>query len=181
MINKILSAYAARLEEYLSVFHYRPEGLVTVEPVNNGSEEKHNKIVISLCNVERETGGGIAAPLQKTSNGYIRKYPPLMLNLYVMIAAVYSKKRYSESLSVLSDTLKFVQSTPKLQMDGYEFSIEIINLPLQDMNNIWSILGGVYYPSVLCKIRGVVIDCNEISSSGRTASSPDVGLYYNDR
>ena len=46
-------------------------------------------MVVSLLNVERETAGGITAPVQRTADGgYVRLQPPLLLNLNVMLAAV---------------------------------------------------------------------------------------------
>ena len=62
MIRKILTYYAERLEEYLSRTHRRPEGLATVGMIGNSAEERPNKMVVSLLNVERETAGGITAP-----------------------------------------------------------------------------------------------------------------------
>lgn len=36
MIRKILTTYATRMEEYLSCFHNRPEGLAMVGQIGNG-------------------------------------------------------------------------------------------------------------------------------------------------
>ena len=58
MIRKILTYYAERLEEYLSRSHRRPEGLATVGMIGNSTEERPNKMVVSLLNVERETAVG---------------------------------------------------------------------------------------------------------------------------
>lgn len=61
MIKRVLTYYAERLEEYLSRLHHQPEGLAAVGLIGNGSEERPNKMVVSLLNVERETAGGISA------------------------------------------------------------------------------------------------------------------------
>ena len=76
MIRKILTYYAERLEEYLSRFHRRPEGLATVGMIGNSAEERPNKMVVSLLNVERETAGGITAPVQRTADGVEASQPP---------------------------------------------------------------------------------------------------------
>ncbi len=144
--------------------------------VGNGAEEKPNKMVVSLFSVERETSGGISAPVQRTAEGYTRMSPPLLLNLNVVIAAVYDARRYGESLSVLTDTLKFVQSTPRFSVDGTDYTIEIVTLSTQDQNNVWTLLGGQYYPSVVCKIRRLVIDAEEITSGGTLAKEPVIDM-----
>ena len=173
MIRKILTYYAERLEEYLSRTHRRPEGLATVGMIGNSTEERPNKMVVSLLNVERETAGGIAAPVQRTADGgYARLQPPLLLNLNVMLAAVFDERQYDESLSLLSDTLGFIQSTPKFEVDGTGYTIEVVNISTQDMNNVWTLLGGQYYPSVVCKIRRLAIDTETVSGGGRTADQP---------
>lgn len=176
MIKRILTYYAERLEEYLSRLHHQPEGLAAVGLIGNGSEERPNKMVVSLLNVERETAGGISAPVQRTPEGYARLSPPLLLNLNVMLAAVYDERRYAESLSVLSDTLKFIQSAPRFEVDGAGYTIEIVSISTQDMNNVWTLLGGQYYPSVVCKIRRLVLDAEEITSGGSMAATPVVEL-----
>lgn len=174
MIKKILTYYAERLDEYLSRLHHQPEGLAEVGFVGNGTEERPNKMVVSLINVERETAGGISAPVQRTVEGYTRQTPPLLLNLNLMLAAVYDERRYAESLSILSDTLKFVQSVPKFEMEEMSYTVEIMTLSPQDLNNIWTTLGGQYYPSVVCKLRRLVIDAEEITGSGATMKQPDI-------
>lgn len=148
MIRKILTCYAARLEEYLGRTHRKPEGLATVGMIGSSAKERPNKMVVSLLNVEREPVNG----------GYIGLRPPLQLNLYVILAAVFDEQRYAESLSLLSDTLGFIQSTPRFEVDGRDYTIEMVNSSMQELSHIWPLLGGQYYPSVVCKIRRLTID-----------------------
>lgn len=178
MIRKILTYYAERLDEYLSAFHHRPEGLAMVGQIGGtATEERPNKMVVSLLNVERETAGGISTPVQRTPDGgYTRTLPPLLLNLNVMVAAVFNERQYAESLSVLADTLRFIQGTLKFEVEGTAYTVEIINLSTQDMNNVWTLLGGQYYPSVVCKIRRLTIDGGELTDGGRTADKTVVEI-----
>lgn len=176
MIHKILTTYASRLEEFLSAFHHQPEGLTTVGPIGNSTSERPDKMVVCLLNVERETSGGITGPIQKNADGYVHLQPPLLLNLNVMLAAVYDERRYGESLSVLSDTLRFIQSTPRFRVENTDYTIEIVTLSTQDMNDVWTLLGGQYYPSVVCKIRRLTIDSENITASGTTANRPIVDM-----
>lgn len=176
MIRKILTTYTTLLEEYLSRFHNRPEGLATVGQMGNNTEEKPGKMVVSLLNVEREMTGGISTPVQRTEEGYARMQPPLLLNLNVMLAAVFDERQYAESLSLLTDTLSFIQSVPRFEVDGTWYTIEIVNLTLQDLNNMWTLLGGQYYPSVACKIRRLCIDGEYATTGGTTANRPVVEM-----
>lgn len=176
MIKTILTSFAARLDEYLRKEFPRPEGVAEVGFISNGPEEKPCKLIVSLVNIERETAGGISAGISRSNSEYMRSYPPLLLNLDLMLAAVYDEKHYAESLSVLSETLFFIQSHPFFELDGQKYTVEIVTLSAQDINNFWTTLGGQYYPSVMCKLRRLTIDASEASSSSSIAREPSVSV-----
>ena len=54
MIRKILTTYAARLDEYLARSHRQPEGVAEVGLIGSAGEQCPNKLVVSLVNLERE-------------------------------------------------------------------------------------------------------------------------------
>ena len=165
MIKRILTYYAERLEEYLSRLHHQPEGLATVGLIGSAGEECPNKVVISLVNLEQETSGDMTY-MQRSGSGFVGKGAPLMMNMHIVLAAVYDGKRYGEALSVLSETLAFIRSTPKFQVDGCAYTLEIVPMSTMDFHNIWTTMGGQYYPSVICKLCGMTIDSTEIISGG---------------
>ena len=102
--------------------------------------------------------------------------PPLLLNLNIMLAAVFDERQYAESLSLLSDTMRFIQSVRKFTVEGADYTIEVVNISTQDMNNVWTLLGGQYYPSVVCKIRRLSIDGGSIAAGGRTSDKPVIEM-----
>ena len=111
MIRKILTTYAARLDEYLARSHRQPEGVAEVGLIGSAGEQCPNKLVVSLVNLEREASGD-GGYMQRAATGYAGRRQPLLLNMHIMMAAVYEDKRYAEALSVLSDALTFIQSLP---------------------------------------------------------------------
>lgn len=119
MIRKILTYYAGRLDEYLGRTHRQPEGLATVGLIGTAAEETPNKLVVSLVNLEKEATGD-SVYMRSTSGNYAGTLAPLLLNMHIMLAAVYESKRYAESLSVLSDTLEFIQSMPRFETEGHD-------------------------------------------------------------
>ena len=173
MIRKILTTYTARLDEYLSRTRRQPEGLATVGLIGSAGEENPNKVVCSLVNLEREASGDMSY-MQRSGSGFVGRAAPLMMNMHVMLAAVYESRRYAESLSVLSDTLAFIQSVPAFEADGHRYTVEVVPMSTMDLHNIWTTMGGQYYPSVICKVRGVAIDSSAIVSVSGTAVGPDV-------
>lgn len=115
MIRKILTTYAARLDEYLARSHRQPEGVAEVGLIGSAGEQCPNKLVVSLVNLEREASGD-GGYMQRTATGYAGRRQPLLLNMHIMMAAVYENKRYAEALSVLSDALTFIQSLPRFEV-----------------------------------------------------------------
>ena len=156
MIRRILTYYAASLDEYLHHKFPQPEGMAEVGIIGSGASEKPCKLIVSLVNM--------------------RTFAPLLLNLDLMLAAVYDEKRYAESLSVLYESLLFIQSHPYFELDGQKYTVEIVTLSVQDINNIWTTLGGQYYPSVMCKLRRLAVDAEEAVSSGGIAREPSVSV-----
>jgi len=175
MIHKILKYYAERLDEYLARTHHQPEGLATVGLIGSMGNEKQGKMVVSLVNLEKEASGD-AGMYAAYDGGYTGKAAPLLLNMHIMLAAVYDEKRYADSLSMLSDTLSFIQSVPSFEVDGNRYTVEMVPMSTMDLHNIWTTMGGQYYPSVICKFRGVVIHARGIATSSSTAEETRINL-----
>lgn len=175
MIRRILTYYAARLDEYLALTHHRPEGLAAAGLIGRMSDESRGKMIVSLVNIEKEASGD-AGTYTPHDGGYTGKIAPLLLNMYIMLAAVYDAKRYADSLSMLSDTLSFIRSVPSFHIDGNRYTVELVPMSATDMHNIWTTMGGQYYPSVICKVRGAVIGAKGIASSGGTAANPKIKI-----
>lgn len=164
MINLILSTYAKQMEQYMASFFHQPEGLVEVGAVGAQGDEEPCKILITLLSLERETTQGMSASAVNSSGHFVAlSSPPVYANLNVLVAAVFSDKRYKEGLSFLSKALAFIQSAPSFMADGKKYTIELLSPNLQDQSNIWTQFGGKYYPSVVCKIRRLTFDANEMS------------------
>lgn len=180
MINTILSTYAKQMEQYISSFIRQPEGMVEVGAIASQGEEEPCKIQLFLLSVERETATGLVTGKGTTSGRFSGvSSPPVYANLNVIIASVFSDKRYKESLTYLSLAITFLQSTPYFTTgDGTKYTIEIMSSSIQDQSNIWSLFGGKYYPSVVCKIRRLTFDSNEIKKTEISISNvePNIGI-----
>lgn len=176
MIKNILAYYATLLGEYLQEDFPQPEGIVEVGLIGNNHEGKKNKLLLSLFGIERETAGGIASGRGSHSGTVIQSSPPLHINLNIILAAVYDEKRYTEALSVLSATLLFVQSHPSFSYKGTTYLVEMVTPGYQELNNIWTTLGGQYYPSIVCKLRRLTFDAGEIKQIGHEINKPIIDI-----
>lgn len=173
MIRKILTTYAARLDEYLAPLYRQPEGMAEVNLIGSEGEQCPNKLIISLVNLEREASGD-GSYMQRTATGYAGRRQPLLLNMHIMLAAVYENRRYAEALSVLSDTLTFIHSMPRFEAGGRIYTVELVPMSTMDLHNIWTTMGGQYYPSVICKVRGLTIDSAQIISGSSSTGTTNI-------
>lgn len=177
MIYKILSSYAEKLEDFLGSVIHQPGGIVKVgDIVAEEKEEIMNKLVIALLSMERDTSQGVVpVNVRNNSGGFNHGQPPLNMNLNVVLAAVYDPRRYGDALSVLSSAILFLQVNPFFAgPGGQKYTTEIVTLASEELSNIWTYMGGHYYPSVVIKIRKVVFDAGEIRGISKQAGKPSV-------
>ena len=135
-----------------------------------------DKVAAFLVNIEREDVP--TRTLQPIDAGQDRVgvlQPPVHLSLMVMFAANFSGSTYTEALKLIANTISFFQSrpvfnhsnTPALDDGIDQLSIEIENLGLSDLSNLWGVLGGRYVPSVLYRLRMITIDARRIEGQRR--------------
>jgi hypothetical protein len=172
MLSKILSILTAQLDDYLRRAFRLNESIVILQPpaANSAQLAAGNKLYLFLANIERETAGGIAFNRQTASGTHFHSgMPPWQLNVYVMLAAVFNEKQYEEALILLSATAAFLQANNQFPLPGTDtqINIEPVNLSFSELSNLWSIYGSQYYPSLLCKLRNVLIDSGEIRQIGQ--------------
>ena len=162
MIHVLINTLAEKMNEFLSSYYERAEIIVEAGSIDaTPNEDQSDKIILSIVNIERET-------FQQTS-------PPWYLNIYIMVAAVFSSKRYLESIQILSDSISFLQQNSILKLpDQGTITLEPVTISMQELSNIWSILGGHYYPSILCKARIISFDGTEIKDIKQRISSQKI-------
>lgn len=169
MIYQVLTCIAEGLNGYLENAYEEAGGLARVGEIGGErGEQEMNRMVVALLNVEREGAMGIGGAYQAEGKGFLQKLPPWYLNMYFVVAAVFEGKRYGEGVRMLSDSVSYLQQHPVfVPVSGGKFMIEPVSLSLQELTNVWSILGGRYYPSVVCKVRMLRFEGDEV---GRTVS-----------
>jgi len=119
----------------------------------------------SIINIEEERTVKTHLPEYTYVNGqHVVREPELKLNLYVMFAANF--KIYDEALKFISHILTYFQSQPSFtreEFPGLDPRIEKLTLELQSpgyeqLNQIWAFIGGKQLPSVIYKVRMVILE-----------------------
>jgi len=127
-----------------------------------------NRLVLSLVNLERETLAGRSGTVAR-GDGYAARSPALHLNLYVLLSASYPQD-YPQALRLLGMALAYFQARPLFDAhSGADFprelerlQLELVNLSIQELNNLWAIMGAKYLPSAMYKLRLLTIQENWI-------------------
>jgi hypothetical protein len=194
MINSVVGHLAQQLNQFFKQAYDLNEDIVVISNLleQDGAIASgvSNKLVMFLTNIEKDTVP-FRQPLggAETMDGRaVMTIPPLYLNLYVMIAANFSGANYAEALKFISNAIAYFQrnpvfdhrNAPDLDSRIEKLILEIENLSIQDLSNLWSILSGKYLPSILYKVRMVVMDREDIAGQAPLARQPEFRLIKTD-
>jgi hypothetical protein len=183
VIDLALDFLRTQVNSYLSVKLDPPPSadaiiLFNVSQLADGSGNGNNNTttsnaLISLVNVEEDRVSKMQENFQRRDPALAYKSPEIYLNLYVLFSV--NLNSYSEALKRLSLIIQFFQHqnvfTPITHPDLAGTNIEklivdLYSLGFEQLNHMWSILGGKYLPSVMYKVRQITINEDVIVSEG---------------
>jgi hypothetical protein len=176
VIDSAINHIASELNQYLKRTFGQSEDLVVVSNIleQDGTVSTHvdNKIVVSLVNIEKDTvpyslKGHMGIGAERT----LVSAQPVYFNLYLIFASCFSASNYKEGLKFISNTISFFQdqpvmdhnNTPALDKKIDKLIMDIENLSMHDLSNLWGVLSGKYLPSIMYKVRMVAYDSAAIS------------------
>ena len=189
MIDTAINHIASNVNQQLMRSFGLNEDVVVVSNIleQDGTVATHvnNKIVVSLVNIEKES-----VPLNQpraVASGGMRTVvtnPPFHFNLYLMFASYFSGSNYQEGLKFISNTISYLQgqivfdqhNSPGLDRNINKLVMDVENLDINDLSNLWSILSGKYLPSVLYKVRMVAVDANTVNDQATVISKTETTL-----
>lgn len=172
MINKALQFTNDVLDQFLKNRFALDESKVVLNNLieSNGDVPKinHNKVVISLINIEKETSKAFNTRNQQLPNGnYAQVSPAERFNLDILISSNFDD--YKETLLFLNAVILFFQINTSLSASSFstipkgltklEFDIEKITY--HQMQSLWTAMGAKYQPSVIYKMRLLTIQGDE--------------------
>lgn len=175
MIYAAVSHIANQLNQFLKRSFDLSEDMVVMSNIleqdGTVAPDVNNKLVVFLVNVEKETALARGTGMNY-SESWTSSYPPLFLNLYVMVAANFSGGNYAEGLKYLSNAVHFFQrqpvfdhhQTPDLDRRISKLVMDVENLNMQDLSSLWGALSSHYQPSVLYKVRMVTFVTGDVLS-----------------
>lgn len=159
-IEESLNAY---LQDKMNFKEVRVISSNLVEQDGSIAIKDENRVVITLVDLDQETSIKNANRLDITPGGAAKTVlPPVNLNLFIMFSCFFTSDNYKKGLEYLSNIILFFQgrplftnkSYPQLNKYGIEkLSFEIYHPDYQARNNMWTILGMKYLPSIIYKVK----------------------------
>lgn len=160
MIHQVLPSVVASLNEFIrNELSIQEDMVVLTNPVDlKGSlnTQIDNKLCVFLQHLEEERV--IKNGTYQSSGGM---NPPIHVNLFIMFVANFPDPNYLESLRYISLVLEYFQgnrimdksNTPMLSANVDKISFEYVNMDFNELNNVWSLVGLKYMPSVIFKLK----------------------------
>jgi len=166
-----------------------PEHIVIGSVFNEKGEMQvgAGDVAIMIANIEEEKI--FKAQLQKqrrTDNDIEVANPEIKLNLYVLVAANPGTNAgsYDAALKRLSEVVTYFQGTSFFDKTDYPelgpieyLVVELYSLSFEQQNQLWASLGGKYMPSVIYKVRLVVIDRGFMGAKEKAILEIDNNLH----
>lgn len=130
-------------------------------------------VIISLINIEENRISKDPNNFRRSNGGIILKNPAIHLYLTLLFTSVRKTSAYELALVDLQNVISMFQkkyvfdksNTTPWNDNIEKLILDMVSLNLQQLHEIWSVLGGRYYPSVVYRMRMVTID-NESDLAG---------------
>ncbi len=189
MIDKALYFLRQEVNTYLKLKTGDDNKISLSAIVNQSGTEvaPHNSAGMMLVNVEEERAYRNKGPQAVSTKGYYSfKNPELSLNLYVLFFANHND--HKEALVLLSYIVQSFQGknvfdnqeSPQLGTDIEQLVVDLYSLSFEQQNQLWASLGAKYIPSVIYRVRMLVVDENKSTRIAPAIGGINAG-YANNR
>lgn len=170
MIHPVLKFLAEQMNVYIDQVKKAGDGveppvaiLQSIVRLDDDALKTTNKILISLVNFSEESTMKNNSNHAVLSNDMVAyNNPPINLNLYILVTSCMTN--YENALIYLSHAITFFQGrytfTPKNSVtqveglpDDFRIILDLYTLTFEQLNYLWSTLGGKQHPFVCYKVR----------------------------
>lgn len=124
-------------------------------------------LTLSLASMQKDpVASGSAHPNPPGPEYAGQGPPPIHLNLYVILGAYFPAREVQSGLDVLTMAISYLQAKPSwnsqnspgLPSSVQRLVFEMESLDLHQQSHLWGSIGAKYLPSVLYKIRMIILD-----------------------
>lgn len=188
MIFKALKLIENELNAYLNSIESTEDDQVVLGNISQydssqsgqGQNSLQNKIVISLINAEEEKTLKNLPNYQIVNGKSEYKNAPMYLNLYIIISSTATL--YINAMTYLSRIVQFFHENnfftvknsttnntveSKYKLEEFKLIVDLYSPSFEEINFLWSTLGGKQLPSLIYKLRLIEITADtKVDSRG---------------
>ena len=136
------------------------------EILSSNTHSADTNIIISLINIEENRVSRDTQNFIRNGTGISYKNPAVNLYLTLLFTSVRDNGGYGLALQSIQNLIGFFQhkyvfdhiNTPELDPGIDKLILEMISMNVEQLQLLWSMLGGKYHPSVAYRMRMVTID-----------------------
>jgi hypothetical protein len=188
MIDRAVALVADRLNQHLRAQFDLADDLVAVCPPTDAegkpAPNARNRLLLFVTGVAQEGAARAARPRLAAVGGGAGlgvMAEPVRLNVFLMLASNFDPDNYVEALKVLSAAARFFQAnpvfdparTPGMDRGLSQLAVDMSDLTAETMNQLWTVHGGRYLPSIHYRMRLVTIDAAAVSREEPLAVRPE--------
>jgi len=161
-----------------------------IDNTNKNNEPLDNKVILSLLNLQEETALKNQRNYTIEAGKPVYRNAPVNLNAYILFTC--NRSDYAFSLRSLASIISFFQgknsfnhkntlfsrNTQVMQsVTEFQFTTELFTPSFEELNYIWSMLGGKAYPAAMYKLNIIKLQREHIQDEG--ALLKQVQTHYN--
>lgn len=166
MIHEAIDKISIELSNGPVTSIVRNIGEIVADPGNTDT----TSVIISLINIEENRISrdprSYLRPAPGSGADLLLKNPAVHLNLTLLFTSVQGGTGYGNALISIQKVIGFFQqrnvfdrsNTAEFPPGIEKLIVEMLSLNMEQLHQLWSMLGGKYYPSVAYKVRMVTID-----------------------
>jgi len=171
MITQALTYISAKINSAFFTPGGSPRVILGNVATLNDAGINESNVLLSLVNIEEEIMLRNPENFMKRDLSVIYKNPPMHFNITIVFGAYLPNQNdlgtnYEGSVSKIQKVIGFFQrqsvfdrtNFPDLPAGIEKIVFDLVNLNLEQLHHLWSMLGGRYVPSVAYRMRIVVID-----------------------
>lgn len=141
-----------------------------------------NKLIFTLINIENDKNAKGSLP--GAGRSFSNNGNSQVFNINVLITAYFAGNNYEEALRFIAYAIAFLQdknvftpqNSPKMEAAIDKLILEIDNLSLDQMSNLWSSIGAKYMPSIVYKVRMLTFSTDIIREYKPSIRGIDTGM-----
>ncbi len=188
MLSEAVKFTKEQLEEFFSQKGNESQKMLqlcSLSQLNHSQkdDDADNLIRMSIVNIEEAESMAHRMPKTESAGQHVKQNPAVYLNVYLLFSMDFQTEHYLDGLEWLSLIVLFFQqhssfnsATTPMPSGIDKLNFDLINIDIDNMSRFWGALGANYQPSVVYKMRMLMIDASAVEAELASIHQPNAGV-----